>query len=264
VTIAVREPAVAGHFYPSDPGELAGMVDGFLATVASPAPAAPAYVVPHAGYIYSGRTAAHSYASMRAALPSTAIVIGPSHRVPVRGCVVPAAAVWRTPLGDVEIARVEGLVADDTPFVSEHSLEVQLPFLQRIGVGRVLPIAAGQSTVDEVAGVIGTALSAAGTGSVVVCSTDLSHYQAREAAEEQDARTVRTALALRPEDLDHRDTCGFYALRGLLGWARERGLNPALLHRCTSADTAGPPDRVVGYAAMSFFRDSFRADAIRA
>jgi AmmeMemoRadiSam system protein B len=255
VTVGIREPAVAGHFYPADAGELAGVVDGLLAAVASPAPPARAYVSPHAGYIYSGPTAGHSYASMRGSPPQTAIVVGPSHRVGVRGCAIPAAEVWRTPLGDVEITAVgelDGLVvADDTPFTYEHSLEVQLPFLQRIGVGRVLPIAAGQSTADEVSRVITAALAETGAGSVVVCSTDLSHYQEQRAAEEQDARTVQKTLDLRPEDLDHRDACGFYALRGLLGWARDAGLTPALLQRCTSGDTAGPSDRVVGYAAIS-------------
>jgi len=251
-----RPPAVAGAFYPADPAELASTVDKLLDTVDTPDDdeLAKAYVVPHAGYRYSGSTAAHVYARLRrhAVHIGRIVLVGPAHRVRLTGCAAPTTARWLTPLGPVTIERardIEGLTADDAPHAPEHSLEVQLPFLQRAVPGvPVLPIAVGVSTVELVADVVG----AAAPGAVVLCSTDLSHYQPDAQARQQDERTARAVEALRPDLIGVRDACGVFALRGTVEWARRAGLRPSRLALTTSADSGGDPGRVVGYPAFSF------------
>jgi hypothetical protein len=259
----LRPPAVAGRFYPADPAELAELVDGLLGAVVVP-PAedsAHAYVVPHAGYQFSGPTAAHAFARLRAHADRVrrVVLVGPAHYVELHGCAVPAAITWRTPLGDVPIdtelvdrlGRDGHVAVDDGPHAPEHSLEVQLPFVQRAlpaGVP-VLPMVVGPSSVDDIAI---TLAAAAGPGSAVLCSTDLSHYLDDAAARRQDRRTTRAVLDLAPERIGVRDACGVFALRGLVAWARHVGLRPTLLDLTTSADTAGGPARVVGYSAFAF------------
>jgi AmmeMemoRadiSam system protein B len=144
-------------------------------------------------------------------------------------------------------------IVDDRPHESEHSIEVQLPFLQRaLGAVPVLPIVIGSSTVDDVAVTLAAAVALAPAGAVVLCSTDLSHYLPDEQARRQDRRTLRAVLGPSPELIGVRDACGVFALRGLVGWARHDHLTPRLLDHTTSADTAGDPARVVGYAAVAF------------
>jgi hypothetical protein len=262
-----RPSAVSGHFYPDDPVELAKHVDALLARVplaqVSDRPAR-AYVVPHAPYWYSGATAAPVYSRLRAVASEVrrVILIGPSHYEPLRGCAVPSSQIWQTPLGDVqvdrelclELARDGHVTIADSPHTAEHSLEVQLPFVQRaLGPGvSVLPVAVGQATVDDVVVTLAAALEIAAAGTVVLCSTDLSHDLSQTAAQRQDGRTVQAVLALAPERIGVRDACGVYCLRGLVGWARHEGYTPTLLHLCTSADHAGDPSRVVGYSAFAF------------
>lgn len=254
---------MAGRFYPADAGVLTGLVDRLVGEVETPAheTAAMAYVVPHAGYQFSGPTAAHAYGRLRAQADRVrrVVLIGPAHYVELSGCAVPAAAVWRTPLGEVpvDVSLVDRLerdghvTVDDRPHAPEHSLEVQLPFLQRVlpaGVP-VLPIAVGPSSVDDVAV---TLAAVADRDTVVLCSTDLSHYLDDPTARRQDQRTAQAVLDLAPDRIGVRDACGVFALRGLLLWARQMELRPTLLDLSTSADTAGDPTRVVGYSAFAF------------
>jgi AmmeMemoRadiSam system protein B len=260
-----RQPAVAGRFYPGRADSLRAQVDGLLDAVVVPEdePVAPGYVVPHAGYTFSGPTAAYVYARLRrqADRIRRVILLGPSHYVPIQGCVVPTVDSWLTPLGDVpvDVEAVAALVrdgharADDAPMGPEHSLEVQLPFLQRLRPEplTVLPIAVGSCTVDDVVLTLSAALEATGPDTIVLCSTDLSHYLAEPDADAQDERTARAVLELAAERIGARDACGVFALRGLVGYARHLGLRPTLLHRCTSADTAGDRNRVVGYGAFA-------------
>lgn len=261
--LRIRQPAVAGKFYPADPAQLTEIVDKLLETVPVPedADGSVAYVVPHAGLRYSGSTAAHVYARLRGAGPGTVVLLGPAHYIPLRGCVVPAAERWATPLGEVPVdtellqvlARDGHVTVDDVPFVPEHSLEVQLPFLQRArpqGL-RILPIGVGQSTVDDVVVTLSAIVEAA-PDALLLCSTDLSHYQPQDAAEAQDARTTKAVLDLAADRIGARDACGVFALRGLVGWARHDKLEPHALGYATSADTGGDPGRVVGYAAVAF------------
>jgi hypothetical protein len=262
--MGVRAPAVAGRFYPKAADELATVVDGLLdaAGVGSDEPLAEAYVVPHAGYQYSGPTAAQVYARLRghAGEVRRVVLIGPAHYVPLTGCAGPAAAAWATPLGDAPVDRAAldalaergHVTVDDRPHEPEHSLEVQLPFLQRVLPGvPIVPLAVGVSRADDL---VPTLLAAAGPGTLVLCSTDLSHYLALAAARRQDDRTAQAVLDLAPDRIGLRDACGVYALRGLLAWARHHPLRPALLQLTTSADTTGDPSRVVGYASFAFHR----------
>ncbi len=267
-------PAVAGQFYPGGTDALATAVDRLLdaasvdgtaapdGTVAAAEPLAAAYVVPHAGYRYSGPTAARVYARLRGYADEIRriVLIGPAHHVPLAGCAAPSRAIWLTPLGGVPLdtatirALADGGLAaiDDRPHEPEHSLEVQLPFLQRVlpaGVP-IVPLLVGRSRTDEAAAALDAATAAPGT--LVLCSTDLSHYQEQAAAQSQDGRTAQAVLDLAAERVGVRDACGFFALRGLLAWARLRGLTPRLLHLCTSADATGDPSRVVGYGAFAF------------
>jgi AmmeMemoRadiSam system protein B len=255
---------VAGAFYPADPRALSATVDGLLDSVDVPDDdrLAAAYVVPHAGYRYSGPIAAHVYARLRkhAAKIRRIVLIGPAHRVPLSGAAVPVDGRWRTPLGVVELGSGSALVsrglatATDVPHAPEHSLEVQLPFLQRVfpdGCPEVLPVCIGQTPTDVTKAAIDATDDA-----LVLCSTDLSHYLTEAQAREQDAHTAQAIVDLAPERIGPRDACGSYALRGLLGWARDQRLTATVLDLRTSADTAGSPDRVVGYPAVAFHRHS--------
>lgn len=257
----MREPAVAGLFYPADPSMLRRTVSGLLDAVTVPAgdALAAAYVVPHAGYRYSGSTAAYVYARLRAhgGAVGRVVIVGPAHRVPLIGAAVPVAERWRTPLGEVAIDTAEaarlvdlGLaVATDAPHEPEHSLEVQLPFLQLAGLSRaVLPICVGRSAAPDVAALVE---AVTGPGVVVLCSTDLSHYLTEPEAHARDAETLRSVVELTPERLEVRDACGFFALRGVLTWAKAAQCAVTQYHHCTSADTGGTPERVVGYCAAA-------------
>jgi MEMO1 family protein len=261
----VRVPAVAGSFYPGAAGELTAVVDALLAAAPLPPdePLADAYVVPHAGYRYSGPTAARVYARLPAHATDVrrVVLIGPSHHVPLAGCAATAHTAWATPLGEVPVDRsaVDALTGrgrvtiDPAPHEREHALETQLPFLQRTvpAAVPVVPLAVGRSRAEDLAA---TLTAAAGPGTLVLCSTDLSHYLVEAAARRQDGRTAQAVLDLAPDRIGPRDACGVYALRGLLAWARQRGLRPQLLHLGTSADATGDPSRVVGYGAFGFFR----------
>jgi AmmeMemoRadiSam system protein B len=224
-------------------------------------PLGAGYVVPHAGYRYSGRTAALVYARLRAHAGEVhrVVVVGPAHRTPLKGCAVPTVSGWRTPLGDqvvdpfaLALAADGHVTGDDAPHAAEHSIEVQVPFLQRaLGTAvPVLPIAVGASTVTDVVITLAAAVAPDPAGTVVLCSTDLSHYLADQVARHQDERTARAVLALAPERIGPRDACGVFALRGLVGWARHIGLTPRVLALTTSADAGGDPARVVGYPAI--------------
>lgn len=255
----VRPPVAAGTFYPATNDALADVVDDLLAA-AEPSELLPeAVIVPHAGYAYSGPIAATAYASLGpvAALIERVVLFGPAHFAMLRGMAVPDAGSWDTPLGAMpidpqlrETAVGAGAVVDDLPHAPEHSLEVQLPFLQRIlrrGT-TVLPVAVGTSDPGGVADVMEALWG--GSETLVVISTDLSHYHDDETAKRLDRRTADAILARDPGALGPEDACGVHALRGMVELARRRDLEVRLLDLRTSADTAGDPWRVVGYGAF--------------
>lgn len=257
----VRAPAVAGSFYPASPSILASEVDHCLEQAHAPTDARPAaLIVPHAGYVYSGVVAASAYATLRAGkgTPRRVLLLGPCHFFPLRGLAVPDADVLGTPLGDVPVdvslrARALALphvTASEEAHAPEHSLEVQLPFLQRVlGDFTVLPLVVGSARGEEVAPV----LDALWDDDVLpIISSDLSHYLPYAEARATDRATAARVLAL-DGALDAEYACGAAAISGLLLAARRRNLRPELLDLRSSGDTAGGRDEVVGYGAFAFY-----------
>lgn len=268
---AVRMPAVAGAFYPADPKRLAADVDSLLAQAPPDARQArpKAIIAPHAGYIYSGSTAADAYARLspwREAIRRV-VLLGPTHRVAVRGLATASAEFFATPLGKVPIDR-EGLalLADlpqvevsDAAHAWEHSLEVHLPFLQTVLEDfSLIPLAVGHAGADQVAEVLERLWG--GPETLFVISSDLSHYLAYAAANQADRATCRHILDL-DAHLAPDQACGAYPINGLLLAARRHGLEPEMIRRCNSGDTAGDKARVVGYAAFAFYERGSRQDA---
>ena len=261
-TSAVTRPAaVAGMFYPASADALRRNVRAFLDEAGPGDEVAPkVLIVPHAGYVYSGSTAARGYAPLRrsAAQVRRVVVIGPAHRVAVRGIAIPSVDRFETPLGPVDLDRPvldrlaaqPHVVRSDRAHAGEHALEVQLPFLQEVlEEFTLVPLVVGDATPDEVADVLERAWG--GPETLIVVSSDLSHYLPYDTARQADAETLAQVLALGP-DLDHQQACGATPINALMRVARRRGLRPRLLAACTSGDTAGDRDRVVGYAALAF------------
>ncbi len=255
---AVREPAVAGRFYPADPDELRSAIRGLLQSAPAYAGSPKAIIAPHAGYVYSGPIAASAYAALAAlrGRVERVILFGPSHFVPVRGLALPLADAFETPLGCVPIDReaaeraleLPQVVAHDAPHGREHSLEVQLPFLQEVlGEFRLVPFAVGAASPAEIAEVMD--LLWGGPETLLVVSSDLSHFHDHQTAAGLDAETSRLIEALRVDALSGERCCGFKAIGGLLQAAGARGLTVRTLDLRNSGDTAGPRDRVVGYGA---------------
>ncbi len=256
----IRQPAVAGLFYPERPEELRRAVLGYLDEAAS-GPAPKALIAPHAGYVYSGPVAASAYACLAAVRSSIrrVVLLGPSHRVPLRGIAVSDCAAFRTPLGDVPVDRaaVESLL--DLPQVvrleaahaQEHSLEVHLPFLQlTLEHFELVPLVAGEASPDEVAEVLERLWG--GPETLIVISSDLSHYHGYEPARRMDRATSQAIEALAPERIGYEDACGRVPISGLLRSARRHDLDATTVDLRNSGDTAGPRDRVVGYGAYLF------------
>ncbi len=271
----VREPAVAGRFYPANPVELRATIRGLLsaakATERSPdlpaaphenlhAPPAPKGIIaPHAGYVYSGPIAASAYSALDGLRGRVrrVILFGPAHFVRLRGMALPTAEIFETPLGPVPIDREATERAVGLPFVllndaahaREHSLEVHVPFLQEVlGDFQVVPLAVGEVTADEVSQVI--ELLWGGDETLFVVSSDLSHFHDYETAMRIDTETARLIESLRFEELTGDRCCGFRPISGMLEAARHRGLHVRRLDLRNSGDTAGPRDRVVGYGAF--------------
>lgn len=265
-----RPAAVAGMFYPADPARLAATVGGLLqhaaasAVTATPGagidPAPKALIVPHAGYPYSGATAASAYALLASQRRRVrrVVLLGPVHRVPVRGLALPQADAFETPLGRVRIDADAVAALRDLPQVvgsraahaQEHSLEVQLPLLQMaLDDFELLPLAVGDASAAEVAEVIERLWG--GPETLIVISSDLSHFLDYESAQATDAATVRRMLALEG-GISHRQACGATPINGLLLAARRRSLTARLVAQCNSGDSAGDRSRVVGYASLAF------------
>ena len=260
--LRIRPPAVAGAFYADSAGALHRELDDALAQARPMSlPAAPkALIVPHAGYVYSGPIAATAYRSLAAVRERVrrVVLLGPCHRVAVRGLALPGVDAFDTPLGrvllDVDairaLAGLPQVVVSPAAHAREHSLEVQLPFLQRwLADFTLVPLAVGDASAAEVAEVIERLWG--GEETLVVVSSDLSHYHRYDDARAIDAATVRAILA-GDTGLDHEQACGATPIAGLLEVVRRRGLEPQLLDLRNSGDTAGDRSRVVGYAAIAF------------
>jgi MEMO1 family protein len=263
----IRQPAVAGSFYPTEPSALAAAVDGYLAAgreqlrrAGAGGDRAPkAVIAPHAGYVYSGPIAGTAYAAVRQHCSGIerVVLLGPAHRVRVDGLAASSADGFATPLGEVPIDRLAiqdtlrhpQVHALDPAHTAEHSLEVQLPFLQRVlGRFELVPFAVGAATHSEVAEILDDLWG--GLETLVVVSSDLSHYYDYESAKQLDADTAQAIETLRPDQLGTESACGRIPIGGLLLAAQRHGLRAHVVDLRSSGDTAGPRDTVVGYGAF--------------
>ena len=262
----VRPAAVAGFFYPQDPGELRGAVRQYLTLAPQTHNLAPpkALIAPHAGYIYSGLTAAIAYTSF---LPhresiTRVVLLGPAHRVYIKGLALSSATHFSTPLGLIEIDRtavtalqsLPQVITSDPAHQQEHSLEVHLPFLQYLlGTFSLVPLVVGAAHPAEVAEVL--ELLWGGPETLIIISSDLSHYHDYNTARKIDAATTHAIEGKQLENIGSNQACGCMPIRGLLQVARTRHLQVKTLDLRNSGDTAGTRDRVVGYGAYAFLEN---------
>ncbi len=262
MTPKTQEPAVAGLFYPADPRQLRAQVHNYLDTVApAPALAPKALIAPHAGYVYSGPVAGHAYAQLAGARGSISrvVLLAPAHRVPFVGIAYASADRFRTPLGEIPVDRAAlDNLSDlrqvrllDSAFRSEHSIEVHLPFLQEcLAQFRLVPLLVGDAEPDDVEEVIERLWG--GDETLIVVSSDLSHYLDYDSARRMDAETTAAIERLAPEEITFHHACGRIPVNGLLKAAKHHQLHAVTLDLRNSGDTAGPREQVVGYGAYAF------------
>lgn len=264
----VRPAAVAGQFYPADPSGLRSFIEQAVAEskahLSGEETLPKALIVPHAGYIYSGPTAAYAYALLQEKAIRRVVLLGPSHRVPFYGLALPESEAFRTPLGDIgldtggfdSIRSLSHVDLYDAGHAFEHSLEVQLPFLQVVlDDFLLLPLCVGSVESEYVAQVIEMLWDDAQT--LLVISSDLSHYHPYEVARKLDRQTIDEMLALNPV-ISHERACGATGINALLMAARKRQMQIRLLDYRNSGDTAGEKDHVVGYAALALYETEER------
>ena len=261
---SVRPPAVAGAFYPGTVEGLRSQLSVLLASARATDLRRPkALIAPHAGYVYSGSIAASAYARLAPHRDeySRVVLLGPAHRVRLRGLALPETTTFVTPLGEISldhdaVVALRGLpqvCVSDEAHALEHSLEVHLPFLQQtLAAFTLVPLAVGDASVQEVGEVLD--LLWGGNETLIVVSSDLSHYLPYSQARLVDEHTTRMILELAPR-LNHEQACGATPVNGLLHTAGRRGLRPELLDLRNSGDTAGDRSRVVGYASFAFYDD---------
>lgn len=257
-----RPPAVAGRFYDRDPRRLRDRVSRWLSEAAmTKISDLRGVIVPHAGHVYSGPVAASGYRLLNPHRWGRVLMLGPAHFAPVPGLAASRAERWITPLGSVQVDTdlVAGVVAggaaeyDDGAHAPEHCLEVQLPLLQVVlgTAWTLVPLLVGHAPAETVADVIDTALD---DETLLVVSTDLSHYLPYDDATRVDALTAQRIVNRSANEIRDPDACGAYALRGALTWARQRDVAVELLDLRNSGDTAGDRSRVVGYGAFAVSR----------
>lgn len=258
----VKPPAVAGLFYPADPGQLRAMLDDMFAGAHPDTAERPvALIAPHAGYQYSGPIAANAYATLApwADQIRRVVVLAPSHRVPFTGIAASSAAAFATPLGDIPVDTdaVAALAGDpavqtlDLAFAQEHALEVQLPFLQTVLADFTLvPLIVGEAAAEDISRVIENLWR---PDTLIVVSSDLSHYLDYASCQARDRATTDAIEHMAAADIGPHDACGAYPIRGLLRSAQRHGWQVRTLDLRNSGDTSGDKSRVVGYGAYEFY-----------
>jgi len=278
MSTAVRQPAVAGRFYPGNAQRLRAEIETFTTARAvagqeSAAPKIPAMgcIVPHAGYVYSGTVAGAVY--QRLELPRRCVILCPNHTGQGKPLAVMSRGAWHTPLGDVAIdGEMADALKDAAPLLTEdeeahryeHALEVQLPFLQVLQPGfKFVPITVGTSDFDslsELADAIGSVLSALSEPALVIASSDMNHYESDSVTRVKDQRAIAQVLALDPRGLYdavrqyHISMCGYGPAIVMLTAAKQLGASKAELVRyATSGEVSGDRDMVVGYAGIAVF-----------
>lgn len=263
--VAKRLPAVAGLFYPADPCALSEEINRYLGLAPNSEIIPKALIVPHAGYIYSGAIAAAGYNTLRsiAAQIRRVVLLGPAHRVAFRGLALPDVDSFVTPLGQVEIdcdavARIKSLpqvIVNNRAHESEHALEVQIPFLQTMLTEfKLLPLVIGTASAKEVTEVLNLVWGDKET--LIIISSDLSHYLPYESARNEDSKTALSILQLRSL-INYEQACGVIPINSLLVAARQHHLTTHLLDLRNSGDTAGPREQVVGYGTFAFSESHF-------
>lgn len=259
--ISVRPAAVAGLFYPGEAAALRTLLSAQLADNPAQGAVPKVLIAPHAGYVYSGPIAARAYNLLAPAADAIrrVVLLGPSHRVALRGLAAPTVDAFRTPLGEIQLDSValrdldslRQVTRSDEAHRQEHSLEVQLPFLQSVlRQFKLVPLVVGAASTEDVAEVIDGLWG--GDETLIVISSDLSHYHRYADAQHRDQDTARHIEALQP-GLNGDQACGCYGINGLLSVARRRALTITRLDLRNSGDTAGGPERVVGYGAWALY-----------
>lgn len=257
----IRQPAVAGSFYPADPQQLRHVIHTYLDEADTKDSTPKALIVPHAGYIYSGVVAASVYKLLKPRHNTirTVVLLGPSHRVGFRGVAVPSTDYFATPLGNVAVDQKKIADISDLSFVQtmddahalEHSLEVQIPFLQEVFDDfSIVPIVVGDAAPVEVGEVLERLWG--GPDTLIVVSSDLSHYHDYETARDMDSATSAAIEHLDTERIGYQSACGRIPINGLLTVAYKLGLTANTVDLRNSGDTAGSKDSVVGYGAYVF------------
>lgn len=256
---SIRQPAVAGMFYPADANELQAMIQQFMQTSHREPDLTPkAIIAPHAGYIYSGPIAASAYVQLQPLRDkiNRVVLLGPSHRVPLTGIAASSDDFFHTPLGDVpidqqaidQISELPQVRRYDAAHALEHSLEVHLPFLQTVlSSFTLVPLVVGETSPSQVAEVLEQFWNDDAT--LIVVSSDLSHYHDYQTAQKCDRKTSSAIEALDYDHIEYEDACGRNPLNGLLYFAKKKHLHLKTLDLRNSGDTAGPHDQVVGYGA---------------
>ncbi len=260
---AIRPPAVAGMFYPNDESALQTLVNSFLKAIppSNNNEAPKAIIAPHAGYIYSGAIAANVYAQLQPVSQriKQVMLLGPSHREPLQGLATSSATYFSTPLGNValnktlieKVQQFSQVTLFDKAHAAEHSLEVQLPFLQTIfNDFKLVPLVVGNATSLQVCEILNSLWEEKET--LIVVSSDLSHYLDYETACQMDKRTSQAIEDLNPKDIHYEHACGCNPINGLLSLAKQKGWQAKTIDLRNSGDTAGSKDRVVGYGAYVF------------
>ena len=256
-----RLPAVAGMFYPDKASKLDATVQSLLDNAKKFQCDPRAVIAPHAGYVYSGPIAASLYASLLEISHriKKIILLGPSHRMAFHGLALPESDIFVTPLGEIpidtelakQISHFPQVSIQEKAHTSEHSLEVQLPFLQKVFSSfTLLPMTVGQTSPEEIAEVLHEIKG--GPETLIVVSTDLSHYNNYDTACAMDHATSQAIEELKPEKIKHEDACGRNAINGLLALAKDIGMKARTIDLRNSGDTAGSKDQVVGYGAYIF------------
>ena len=260
MSTALQPAGVAGLFYPADPAELTTEVDASLAKATPPDLSPKAVIAPHAGHVYSGDIAAAAYSLLarRRGEIKKVVLLGPTHRMPVRGIALSAADAWDTPLGPVAVdrdardatARLPNVTVTPEPFVGEHSLEVQLPFIQRaLGDVQVLPVLVGQPAPGQVSDLLDRLWG--GPETAIIVSSDLSHFHDYDTCRAKDEQTTAGIERLQMDLLSGDRACGYFGIAGLLDQAQKRDLRVTALDVRNSGDTQGGRDSVVGYGSFA-------------
>ena len=255
----IHQPAVADMFYPADPDRLRDWMQHHVKAAPETGRKPRMLILPHAGYRFSGAIAAQGYSLLQKGDFKRVIVLCPAHRVYLQGIAVPEH--WdgeATPFGTIPLDKpaiasllsLPGVIAATEAHRQEHAIEVQLPFLQhQLGDFKLIPIVVGVSQPESVANALDLLVD---DETLVVVSTDLSHYLSQDIARQQDDDTIRQILQFH-ENLSGDQACGCYALNGALHWAHQQQLNIQLQAKCTSGDTCSDKSRVVGYAAFALY-----------